>query len=79
MFPGTVTRIVVRFSPQTYPIDEMYPGQNGFAFDPTATLGVKDDGFGYPGGSGYVWHCHIADHEDNMMMRPFQVSNTAQR
>ena len=22
----------------------------------------------------YVWHCHILDHEDNEMMRPFQVS-----
>jgi bilirubin oxidase len=21
----------------------------------------------------YVWHCHILDHEDNEMMRPFQV------
>jgi spore coat protein A, manganese oxidase len=21
----------------------------------------------------YVWHCHIIDHEDNEMMRPFQV------
>jgi spore coat protein A, manganese oxidase len=21
-------------------------------------------------GSGYVWHCHILDHEDNEMMRP---------
>lgn len=22
---------------------------------------------------GYVWHCHILDHEDNEMMRPFEV------
>jgi spore coat protein A len=22
---------------------------------------------------GYVWHCHIIDHEDNEMMRPYQV------
>jgi spore coat protein A, manganese oxidase len=21
-----------------------------------------------------VWHCHIIDHEDNEMMRPFQVT-----
>jgi spore coat protein A, manganese oxidase len=21
----------------------------------------------------YVWHCHILEHEDNEMMRPFQV------
>jgi spore coat protein A, manganese oxidase len=22
----------------------------------------------------YVWHCHIVDHEDNEMMRPFRVA-----
>ena len=22
---------------------------------------------------GYVWHCHILDHEDNEMMRPNEV------
>jgi FtsP/CotA-like multicopper oxidase with cupredoxin domain len=28
-------------------------------------------------GQGYVWHCHIIDHEDNEMMRPTKVtSNT---
>ena len=32
----------------------------GFKFDPTI-------------GPGYVWHCHIVDHEDNEMMRPFKV------
>ncbi len=79
MFPGTVTRLVVRWSPQDIPVGRVSAGENRFAFDPTAKLGVKNDGFGYPGGSGYVWHCHIIDHEDNMMMRPFQVSNTAQR
>jgi len=26
---------------------------------------------GYPG--RYVWHCHILEHEDNEMMRPFEV------
>lgn len=77
-FPGTVTRLVVRWAPQTPPVGGVSPGQNLFAFDPTAVLGVKNDGFGYPGGSGYVWHCHIADHEDNMMMRPLQVINTPQ-
>ncbi len=24
-------------------------------------------------GYGYVWHCHIVDHEDNEMMRPTYV------
>jgi spore coat protein A len=26
---------------------------------------------GYAG--KYVWHCHILEHEDNEMMRPFEV------
>jgi spore coat protein A len=26
-----------------------------------------------PDGHGYVWHCHIIDHEDNEMMRPYRV------
>ena len=21
----------------------------------------------------YVWHCHILEHEDNEMMRPFEI------
>jgi spore coat protein A len=21
----------------------------------------------------YVWHCHIVEHEDNEMMRPYRV------
>ena len=25
-------------------------------------------------GPGYVWHCHILDHEDNEMMRPFTLT-----
>jgi spore coat protein A len=33
---------------------------NAFSFDPTQ-------------GPGYVWHCHIIDHEDNEMMRPYKV------
>ncbi len=32
-----------------------------FQFDPFAL------------GYGYVWHCHIVDHEDNEMMRPYVV------
>jgi spore coat protein A, manganese oxidase len=28
-------------------------------------------------GPGYVWHCHILDHEDNEMMRPFEVTATS--
>lgn len=79
MYPGTVTRLVVRWSPQEIPIEKVSAGQNRFLFDPTTKMGQKKDKFGYPGGPGYVWHCHIIDHEDNMMMRPFQLSRKAQR
>lgn len=27
-------------------------------------------------GPGYVWHCHILEHEDNEMMRPYKVRST---
>lgn len=56
-FPGEVTRIRVRFAPQN---SQSCPGKNLFPFNPSA-------------GPGYVWHCHILDHEDNEMMRPYQV------
>jgi FtsP/CotA-like multicopper oxidase with cupredoxin domain len=39
---------------------------------------TAQDGSAYPfdptTGPGYVWHCHILDHEDNEMMRPYQVT-----
>jgi hypothetical protein len=38
---------------------------------------TQQDGSPYPfdatAGPGYVWHCHIIDHEDNEMMRPYMV------
>ena len=27
----------------------------------------------------YVWHCHILEHEDNEMMRPFEVVDVVER
>ena len=46
--------------------------------------GFKDTVIAYPGeitrikanydlAGLYVWHCHIVEHEDNEMMRPFHV------
>ena len=58
MFPGTVIRIVARWAPQQTDVGDVHPGENQFAFDPTR-------------GPGYAWHCHILDHEDNEMMRPY--------
>jgi spore coat protein A, manganese oxidase len=63
-YPGMVTTIVVRFAPLTAPTTgpgAPHPGVNLYPFDPTV-------------GPGYVWHCHILDHEDNEMMRPYIVT-----
>ncbi|MCJ7491321.1 MAG: multicopper oxidase domain-containing protein, partial [Dehalococcoidia bacterium] len=40
---------------------------------------VNDPALTYPfdpnaNGHGFVWHCHIIDHEDNEMMRPYKVT-----
>jgi hypothetical protein len=58
MYPNQVTRIVVRWAPLTVPVKRVRAGENLYPFDPTC-------------GPGYVWHCHILDHEDNEMMRPY--------
>jgi spore coat protein A len=60
MFPGQVTRILARWAPQDVPA-ATDPANASFTFDPRA------------GGRGYVWHCHIIDHEDNEMMRPNEI------
>lgn len=59
--PGQVTRIVVRWAPQSFPVSQVRAGMNLFPFDPYS-------------GPGYVWHCHIIDHEDNEMMRPLLIA-----
>ena len=56
MPPGQVSRIAVRFAPQDVPVGTA----GSFTFNPSALNGY------------YVWHCHITDHEDNEMMRPYQ-------
>jgi len=75
-YPGEVTRIAVRWAPQDRPVAAIDPvtlvnpdaGVNAYPFDPTALIG----------GVGYVWHCHILDHEDNEMMRTLTVMPTRQ-
>jgi spore coat protein A, manganese oxidase len=70
--PGEVLRLLVRWAPQRHPVDSVSAGDNLFPFDPTASLSMFDSQ-GYPGGPGYMWHCHNLDHEDNEMMRPFMI------
>jgi FtsP/CotA-like multicopper oxidase with cupredoxin domain len=62
MFPGEVTRIALRWAPQSVAAGGVVAGQNKFSFDPTT------------GGPGYVEHCHILDHEDNEFMRPLLIT-----
>ncbi len=59
MYPGEVTRIMVRWAPTHLPANTP-AAEAFFPFEPY-------------GGQGYVWHCHIIDHEDNEMMRPDAV------
>lgn len=60
VMPGEVTRILVRWAPTDVPAGEV----GWYPFKP-CTNNVPH---------GYVWHCHIVDHEDNEMMRPFFVA-----
>lgn len=59
VLPGMVTRFVVRWAPTDLPASTP-AAKAWFKFDPND-------------GNGYVWHCHIVDHEDNEMMRPDEV------
>jgi len=60
MNPGEVTIIKIRVAPQSADTDDVFSGENLYSFDPTSE-------------PGYVWHCHILDHEDNEMMRPMKI------
>jgi len=61
MYPGQVTRIAVRWAPTDALVGSTTAGTEAYPFDSTS-------------GPGYVWHCHIIDHEDNEMMRPYAVA-----
>ena len=69
-----------------YEVVNRQPIGGGPAAPPQAwETGTKDTVLAYPGQDTrikiyfgirgrYVWHCHILDHEDNDMMRPYQVN-----
>jgi hypothetical protein len=65
MYPGEVTTVVIRFAPTDLPLNSD-PEDLVYDFDPAE-------------GPGYVWHCHIIDHEDNEMMRPYRVISSPYR
>jgi FtsP/CotA-like multicopper oxidase with cupredoxin domain len=59
-YPGMVNRFLVRWGPQETALGNVA----GYPFSPNdGTNGSVNDSH------GYVWHCHIIDHEDNEMMR----------
>ncbi|HEU4732315.1 MAG TPA: multicopper oxidase [Kofleriaceae bacterium] len=62
VLPFEVTRIAVRWAPTATAVNNVSAGVNRFPFDPST------------GGPGYVWHCHILDHEDNEMMRSLLIA-----
>jgi FtsP/CotA-like multicopper oxidase with cupredoxin domain len=68
-------------------VDPANPGAVAHSVSP-AERGWKDTVIAYPGEVTtvaatfdteglYVWHCHILEHEDNEMMRPYCVGNPA--
>lgn len=61
-----VTRIRVRWATQEAPLGSNLVGQNTFPIDPV-------------NGVGFIWHCHLLEHEDNEMMRPLTVIPTWRR
>jgi len=54
---GQVTRIRIRWAQQR---GAATPGVNNFPINPLFSI-------------GFIWHCHLLDHEDNEMMRPMTV------
>ena len=84
MYPGEITRVAVRWAPVDAPATGKIcptgvvrdyakpcvpkPGSNLYPFNPTELVN----------GVGYVMHCHILEHEDNEMMRPYTVEMTRQ-
>jgi FtsP/CotA-like multicopper oxidase with cupredoxin domain len=66
VYPGMVNRIIVRFAPTDTPFNV----RGFYPFAPNdGTNGALSNSH------GYVWHCHILDHEDNEMMRPTVMVN----
>jgi FtsP/CotA-like multicopper oxidase with cupredoxin domain len=65
---NSITRIIVRF-----------PTADELGFDPDATFGMSGGMSGHDHGSGahplqgYVWHCHMLDHEDHDMMLRYRL------
>lgn len=65
-YPGEITTFIIRFAPT----DKAANAPAADLLFPTFNPAI---------GPGYVWHCHIIDHEDNEMMRPYTVQASSAR
>ena len=61
MYPGTVTRIIMKFDLASA------------AIKTAKGATIQTPSSPRTGGSEYVWHCHILEHEEHDMMRPLVV------
>ncbi|HEY6385206.1 MAG TPA: multicopper oxidase [Candidatus Acidoferrum sp.] len=69
---GYLTRQELRFLGPPVPPDPAEAGwKDTVRADPGMVTRIIARFEGYPG--RYVWHCHILEHEDNEMMRPYDV------
>jgi len=74
-YPGEVTRVAVRWAPtDVVPELDVNGLPVGLGVDQYPNFNATD----LQGGVGYVWHCHIIDHEDNEMMRNYLVGTSRQ-
>jgi spore coat protein A len=61
MYPGTVTRIIMKFDVANA------------AIKTAGGATIVTPSSPRTGGREYVWHCHILEHEEHDMMRPLVV------
>ncbi len=79
---GTVTRIIVRFPTADelgFDPDAMFDRLSGGGMTGGGmtgggmTCGGRHDMADSGRLQGYVWHCHLLDHEDHDMMLPYRI------
>ncbi len=63
MNPGEITRVIMKFDLPPDPVVRVRNVNRTVAVPPSPRTG----------GNEYVWHCHILEHEEHDMMRPFVV------
>ena len=69
---GYVSRQQLRFTGPAVPPDPTEAGwKDTVRAEPGMVTRIIARFEGYPG--RYVWHCHVLEHEDNEMMRPYDV------